>query len=126
MKPEFEIGTAYIADLHSQIKSYGGDILVAEDDGTLVGYASLFVQVPSEDEDEVPYDYAYVSDVAVTANRRGKGLGRRLLAECEKIARSGGAERLRISVLSQNHSARKLYTSTGFAERITEMEKPLK
>lgn len=126
MKPAAEIGTDYIAELQKQIVTHGGEILVAEENGSLLGYAAVMFRIPSEDADEVPYEYAYISDVAVTAHKRGRGLGRRLLKECEKMARAAGAERLRISVLSQNQGAKKLYAASGFSERVTEMEKPLK
>ena len=125
MKPEAEIGSEYIAKLESDAAAYGGQILMAEDAGRPIGYATIFTHVPSEDEDEVPYTYALVSDVAVTGDQRGKGIGRRLLETCEDVARQAGAERLRIFVLSQNQRARNLYGAFGFAERVTEMEKPL-
>ena len=126
MIPEEEIGLEYIARLESQIKSYGGDILIADDAGKPVGYAALFLNVPSDDEDEVPHNYALVADVAVTASHRCKGLGKRLLSACEQAAREAGAERFRIFVLSQNQHARTLYGAFGFQERVTEMEKALK
>ncbi|MEM8689494.1 MAG: GNAT family N-acetyltransferase [Pseudomonadota bacterium] len=126
MIAENEIGPEYIARLESQIKSHGGDILIADDGGTPVGYAALYLNVPSDDEDEIPHTYALVADVAVTASHRCRGLGKRLLAACEDRARSAGAERFRIFVLSQNQHARTLYGTFGFKERVTEMEKSLK
>lgn len=126
MKPEADIGFEYIASLKSGIENHGGEILVAEEDGVVIGYAALFVKVPSEDDDEIAYDYALIRDVSVSANHRGRGLGKRLLTECEERARKAGAARLRIFVLSQNTGARRLYKNTGFAERLTEMEKALK
>ncbi len=126
MIPEDEIGLEYLARLHAQIKAHGGDILIADDAGKPVGYAALYLNVPSDDEDEVPYTYASVADVSVTASHRRRGLGKRLLAACEAEARKAGAERLRIIVLSQNRGARTLYAAFGFQERVTEMEKALK
>ena len=125
MKPEADIGLEYIAWLQSQVEKHGGEILVAAQGGQAVGYAVILIRGPNEDDDEVAYDYAYVRDIAVTASQRGKGLGKRLLDACEQCASKAGAERLRISVLSQNLGARQLYTSFGFVERITEMEKAL-
>lgn len=126
MIPEDQIGLEYIARLESRIESYGGDILIADDAGEPAGYAVLYLEVPSDDEDEQPYTYALVADVAVTARHRCKGLGKRLLAACEERAIKSGAERLRIFVLSQNQHARTLYGTFGFNERVTEMEKALK
>ena len=126
MIPEDQIGLEYIARLEAQIESYGGDILIADDAGKPVGYAALYLDVPSDDEDELPHSYALVADVAVTASHRCRGLGKRLLAACEERAVKAGAERLRIFVLSQNQHARTLYGAFGFSERVTEIEKALK
>ena len=126
MKPEADIGLGYIDWLQDQIGKHGGEILIADEAGQAVGYAAVVTHMPSEDEDEIAYEYAFVRDIAVSASHRGKGIGRCLLAECEQRARNAGAERLRITVLSRNEGPRALYTNFGFAERITEMEKPLK
>ena len=125
LKPEADIGLEYIADLNSETGKHGGAILVADDHGELVGYAAVFTAVPNDDDDEIAYNYALVRDLSVAAGHRGKGLGKRLLRACEDTARAAGAERLRIMVLSQNVTARRLYKQFGFAERLTEMEKPL-
>ncbi len=126
MKPEADIGLEYIAATRDQIDRHGGDILIAEEAGQAVGYAAVVTHMPSEDEDEIAYEYAFVRDIAVSAGHRGKGIGKQLLAHCEQLAGAAGAERLRITVLSQNEGPRALYAGFGFAERITEMEKPLK
>ncbi len=126
MKPEADIGLEYIAWLQEQISKHGGEILIAAEADLVVGYAVVVTHMPSEDEDEIAYEYAFVRDIAVNERHRGKGIGKRLLTECEQRARDAGAERLRITVLSRNAGPRTLYTKFGFAERITEMEKPLK
>ena len=56
-----------------------------------------------------------VHDVAVRASHRGRGVGRRLLAQVEAIARERGACKLTLEVLSGNRAAIALYERTGFA-----------
>jgi len=56
-----------------------------------------------------------VHDVVVLASHRGRRVGERMLAEVERIARTRGACKLTLEVLSGNASALRLYLRTGFA-----------
>lgn len=49
----------------------------------------------------------------VDPKRRGKGIGKRLLAEVVKFARENSCE-IFLEVAEKNHVARNLYTSVGF------------
>jgi ribosomal protein S18 acetylase RimI-like enzyme len=55
-----------------------------------------------------------VHDVVVSASHRGRGIAEQMLAQVEEIARSRGACKLTLEVLSGNHSAQKLYHRVGF------------
>lgn len=57
-----------------------------------------------------------VHDLAVDVAFRGQGIGERLLAEVERIARAQGACKLTLEVLSGNARAMRLYTRCGFAQ----------
>ena len=125
MKAPEEIGGWYV---DGQLKECGqnkGTILVAELAGAVVGYATVYAAVPCNDPDEVAYDYAYVSDVAVNPDQRGRGIGRSLLDAAERHARENGSTWLRISVLAQNRIAAGLYERFGFEPRVIELEKTL-
>jgi ribosomal protein S18 acetylase RimI-like enzyme len=56
-----------------------------------------------------------VHDIAVTAARRGRGVGRRLLAAAEALARERGCCKLTLEVLEGNVRAMGLYRDAGFA-----------
>ena len=56
-----------------------------------------------------------VHDLAVLFSHRGKGLGERMLALVEQIARERKACKITLEVLSGNHSANRLYSRVGFA-----------
>lgn len=56
-----------------------------------------------------------VHDLAVAASHRGQGIGEKMLALVEQIARERGACKLTLEVLSGNHAANRLYARTGFA-----------
>ncbi len=125
MKRPEEIGPWYIAGLQTQCAESAGRILVALSDGAVVAYATILTKVVNEFIDEVPNTYALVGDLAVTTGRRGQGIGKALLAECERIAQAAGARWLRINALARNGQARATYKSYGFDELFTGFEKTL-
>jgi ribosomal protein S18 acetylase RimI-like enzyme len=55
-----------------------------------------------------------VHDVIVAATHRGQGIAEKMLVMVEAMARSRGACKLTLEVLSGNHSAQKLYRRVGF------------
>jgi len=56
-----------------------------------------------------------IHDLSVLSTYRGKGIGRMLLAEVERNARSRGCCKLTLEVLENNVGARRLYEDVGFA-----------
>jgi ribosomal protein S18 acetylase RimI-like enzyme len=55
-----------------------------------------------------------VHDVVVSASHRGRGVARLMLARVELLARSRGACKLTLEVLSGNRDAMRLYQRVGF------------
>lgn len=55
-----------------------------------------------------------VHDVVVTTSHRGQGVGERMLAKVEELARARGACKLTLEVLEGNVTAQKLYRRCGF------------
>ncbi|GMI32618.1 hypothetical protein TeGR_g3093 [Tetraparma gracilis] len=58
----------------------------------------------------------YVSEVAVHPRLRRRGVGRRLLASLEQLARARGAETLLLHARSDDGAARALYEGAGYRE----------
>lgn len=126
MIPPDEIGPWYVERVLADCLKDDGIILIAERDAAVVGYASVFTAMSSEDErDEVTYHYGYVGDLVVTAADRGSGVGRALLNACEARVRAAGVRWLRIGVLANNHRAREVYGAAGFRDGHVLMEKLL-
>ena len=92
----------------AELASPHGRYAVAEEDGSLIGYAGLRHLPGGSDSD--------VQTIAVAAQARGKGLGRRLLTELLETARARNATEVFLEVRADNPVARALYESEGFVE----------
>ncbi|MET9775999.1 GNAT family N-acetyltransferase [Streptomyces sp. NPDC006367] len=87
-----------------------GDHLVAELDGTLVGYVRLGFPTPLASNAHV----RQIRGLAVADAARGRGVGRALVRAAVEEARRLGARRITLRVLGHNTPARRLYESEGF------------
>lgn len=89
-----------------------GAVIVAEErtTGALTGYivATLNYDLEFAGPD------AFVTELFVTPENRGRGLGRRLLAAMTTRMRAVGAGALHLLVRPENQSARRLYERAGF------------
>jgi ribosomal protein S18 acetylase RimI-like enzyme len=100
-------------------------VLVAERGGAVVGFVAVWTRYRSEEPDDDPAPLAFVSDLVVSAEHRGCGIGRALLRAAEAHARAAGAPSLRLSVKAGNTAAISLYAREGFEELEIELEKRL-
>jgi GNAT superfamily N-acetyltransferase len=78
----------------------------------LVGYACLYWHFTSL----APAETVLMNDLFVSADTRGRGVGRALIGASADVARARGAHRLEWATAPDNHTAQRLYDSTG-AER---------
>jgi [ribosomal protein S18]-alanine N-acetyltransferase len=81
--------------------------IVADDDGTVTGYAGLFA---------APGDQGDVQTIAVRAERQGEGIGTALLTDLIATATARKCREVFLEVRADNDRARLLYLRTGFAE----------
>jgi GNAT superfamily N-acetyltransferase len=120
-----QAGRDYLAVLLKRVLEQKGRIFVAEMDGRAVGWA-VFV------EDSAPlYVIAeerrtgWISELFLDEAARGTGLGRALLAACEREASERGINVLMIGVHANNTRARKVYADAGFGPYILRLKKRL-
>lgn len=92
--------------------SEDGLLLGARRDGRLVGYACLYWHFSSLEAVES----VLMNDLYVAADARGAGVGRALLEASAEVARERGAPFVEWATAPDNHTAQRLYDSTG-AER---------
>jgi ribosomal protein S18 acetylase RimI-like enzyme len=68
---------------------------------------------------------AWLYDIAVEPELRGRGLGRALLRLVEDEVRAEGVSRIELNVFGDNSPARRLYESAGYTEIARQMAKNL-
>ena len=93
VRPASDIGPWYAADLLNQCAKDQGTVLIAERDGKVAGYATIYVGFSTAgDRDQIEYRYARIGDLCVTEVCRGSGIGRALIAGCEARTRAAGVK----------------------------------
>ncbi len=95
-----------------------GVALIAEDDGTPVGYAlaSVVPRTPIR---------GHLYDLYVNGDVRGRGVGRELIGRTAERLRQRGVTHLSLDVALTNDSARRLYERLGFRPYDVLMAAPL-
>lgn len=86
------------------------DVLVAEDDGSVVGYVKVHQPLPLPSHAHV----LEIGGLAVDPERQRVGAGRALVDAAVGLARARGARKLSLRVLGPNAPARALYEASGF------------
>lgn len=114
-----DIEESYTQMLIDGVEQEQGKIWFAKQDGKIAGFAAVQVK---QDEDEA-IQHLYVSDLAVTAGQRGRGLGRMLLEKCEEYAHGLGMKYMRNGSLVSNPGAARLYEGYGFVPQLVVYQK---
>ncbi len=69
---------------------------------------------------------AYLWDIFINEDQRGKGYGKETMRELERTARKEGARRIQLNVFSFNFIARNLYLKTSYQDAAVTMMKYLR
>jgi len=97
--------------------SEDGMLLGARQDGGFAGYACLYWHLSSLRASEA----VLMNDLFVDPDRRGRGVGRALIEASAEVARERGASHLEWATDPDNHTAQRLYDTTG-AKRYEQLE----
>ncbi|TMB92940.1 MAG: GNAT family N-acetyltransferase [Chloroflexi bacterium] len=111
---EWRAYLARIADVAGRVSR--AIVLVALNDGVIVGSATLELEQRIRDDPERPLgnDEAHLRMVGVDPAYRGHGVARRLVLACIDLARTNGKRRLTLDTGERMHAARALYEGLGF------------
>ncbi len=98
-------------------------ILVAEKDGRIEGYA--FGTIHENPPAVLEQFYGFVSDVAVTADSRRRGVGMRLVSMLEEWFRSKGLPYAIVNYVSRNAAAGAFWGRVGYDDFVRKLRKTL-
>jgi ribosomal protein S18 acetylase RimI-like enzyme len=113
----------YASFIGTQLDDPDKAVLVADDNGDVIGYAYAAVE---------GYDYmalrgpaGVLHDVIVDSKHRGRGVGRLLIDAALGFFRSRGMPRVVLATAEQNEAAQRLFASMGFRRTMIEMTREL-
>lgn len=116
---------AYYDELQQRLAKRQGRIVLAEAEDVVVAAMGFSLD---EDAAYVTDDvrrHGTVTDLVVHEEWRGRGVGRILLAEAERLTRAAGLRRLAIGVLTENGRAERMYRAFGFDPYVSILVKAL-
>ena len=122
-QPEhFVIGNRDAAFFEGIIKSQNQDILRAELEGQVVGFAHVMIleqkRIPCLKAERV----IYLQDLDVSEKFRSRGIGAKLIEACKEYGKSHGADFMRTQVFPQNVRGMSFYERQGFSEKMKTIE----
>ena len=113
----------YASYLGSQLAKRDIIILVAEDDGDVLGYT--FAGIEGYDYMELRGPAGVLYDIVVDQAHRGRGIGQALLEATLAELKTRGAPQVVLSTAERNESAQRLFARAGFRRTMIEMTREL-
>jgi ribosomal protein S18 acetylase RimI-like enzyme len=91
-------------------------VLVAVDDGRVLGTATLELEQRIEEDDDppLPLGEAEIRMVGVLPEARGRGIGRALMEACLQEAREAGKTLVTLHTTKRMRTAQRMYEAMGF------------
>lgn len=93
-------------------------LVVAEDEGEVVGMAFCEMNKPSRFSDERALE---ISGVVVRGGYRGRGVGRELVREAARFAKDSGVDWVELKTFAPNRGAMGFWEELGFTPRVVQM-----
>ncbi len=109
----------YASFLGGQLEDRSKVILVAEEEGEVVGYTYAGIEGPDYMVLRGPAGALY--DVVVEPARRGQGIGRQLVEATVAELKARGAPRVVLATAARNETAQRLFARAGFRPTMIEM-----
>lgn len=113
----------YASFISTQLEDPDIAVLVADDDGDVIGYA--FAAVEGYDYMALRGPAGVLHDIIIDPEYRGRGVGRLLLDAALTFLRSRGVPRVVLSTAARNEGAQRLFASVGFRRTMIEMTREL-
>jgi ribosomal protein S18 acetylase RimI-like enzyme len=110
---------AYASFLSTQLDAPDAAIFVADERAQVIGYA--YVAIESYDYMSLRGPAGVLHDIIVDPERRGRGVGRRLLEATLAYLESRALSQIVLSTAERNEAAQRLFASMGFRRTMIEM-----
>lgn len=120
--PDFiKEGDQSIEFLERTISDDDSDILVYDNEGSIIGFVLLQAKIRPDFDFMLPGKYCYIMDIIVTENHRNKGFGTELINSAKFWAKQHNCSFINLDVLTNNPKAIALYEKLGFIPKAQEM-----
>ncbi|MBR5973676.1 MAG: GNAT family N-acetyltransferase [Clostridiales bacterium] len=103
-------------------QSENQDILVAEIDEKVVGFAHVMILEQKRVPCLKPEKVIYLQDLDVSEDLRSQGIGAKLIEASKEYGKANGADFMRTQVFPQNVRGMQFYERQGFAEKMKTIE----
>jgi len=120
------VAADYYAELVKRVAENEGRIFMAELDGAAVGWSVFHKSRNMIFVIEEERCFGYVAELFVNEAARGRGIGRALIEECEKTARTLGLKLMQIGVLAKNERTARVYAEAGYEPYSADLRKYLR
>lgn len=101
------------------------DILVADVDGTVIGFFHVIILKQKNIACLKPQTAIYIQDLDVLECERSKGIGTLLINTSREYGKERGADFIRTQVFPQNIDGMRFYERNGFREMMKTIESQL-
>ena len=106
----------------SIFESENQDILVADIDGKVVGFAHVIILEQKRVPCLKPERVIYLQDLDVTEKLRSGGIGAKLIEACKEYGKEKRADFMRTQVFPDNVRGMQFYERQGFSEKMKTIE----
>ena len=119
--------SVYVERLLQQIAHGNGVILVAEQDGNILGgIAGVVEETSPEDKLEIRSETSgRIVELIVSPEHRGKNVGKELMEAMEAFFKEKNCVHVRVECFAPNTGAHAFYEKCGYGDRTIEMLKTL-
>jgi ribosomal protein S18 acetylase RimI-like enzyme len=126
-KPEDFDARRYVDVLLKTLDNESGILLVAKENGILLGFiaGSIPPQIEEDLLDHYPTKEGKIHELVVSEKRREKGIGRMLIEKLEEQFRIQGCEYVRVGCFVPNTGTHAFYEKCGYSDRYVEMLKQI-
>ncbi|MBO4391389.1 MAG: GNAT family N-acetyltransferase [Lachnospiraceae bacterium] len=122
-QPEhFVIGFRVDTFFKNIFESEHQDILVADIDGKVVGFAHVMILEQKRVPCLKPERVVYLQDLDVAEGLRSGGIGAKLIDACKEYGKAHGADFMRTQVFPENVRGMQFYERRGFSEKMKTIE----